>query len=150
MMITSFFHVVKKKKATLFWGFSEAARMCSYGCPLTSTAWGWGKRWLFCFPTPPTPSATTWGTTLSSVVGLWGTTGLVLQPPPAHRSDRYGNAIFRPDRLISGKGDYFPTTLPSASPHIQYLYPSVPLCPDAPMPGRTPPTVARISRHAVI
>lgn len=37
---------------------------------------------------------------------------------PAYRSDRYGHAISRLDRLISSKGDYFPSPPRLPSPHV--------------------------------
>lgn len=63
--------------------------------------------------------------------------------PTAYRSDRYGHAISRLDRLIVVKA-----IISLRLPFYTYLYPSVLLHPDALIPFLY--YIARISRHAVI
>lgn len=101
-MITSFLYFVRSCRARPY--IALAQTKCSHRHPLTSMAFVWGSMWTPCL------------TGLSSYPSFY----------PAYRSDRYGHAISRLDRLISSKDDYFPL---SAFPHIQYL--ATPRCPDS-------------------
>lgn len=143
-MITQCFYLLRNP--TLFWSSSEAAEwdhidtdwQCSHRHPLTTMACVWGRMWTPCLPPPPE-----WDRRPCPVQWLWGrrpasSASLLL----AYRSDRYGHAISRLGRLISSKGDYFPS---SAFPHISLSFSTAtPRCSGSIL------LLSRISRHAVI
>lgn len=92
-------------------------------------AFVWGSMWTPCLPLPqewdrqPCPVQWVWGRRLASSSNLLLTC----------RSDRYGHAISCLDRLISSKGDYFPS---AAFPHISLSFSTAtPRCSDSILPN---------------
>lgn len=103
-----------------------AQTQCSLRHPLTSMAFVLGSMWTSCLPPSQEwdgrPCPVQW-------IRLALCTSLLL----AYRSDGYGHAISRLDKLISSKGAYFPS---SAFSHISLSFSAAtPWCSDSIIPN---------------